>query len=70
MREDAVKSAIIDLMKEEPLPVLQIAYIYAKHFIMYGEDITKTWDTAIENVNMLEKAYRKGYYDALERSES
>ena len=36
---------------------------------MYGEDVTEKWMTATQNASALGKAYRKGYYDALQRQE-
>lgn len=65
--ENIKKQALIDLMKDLPLETLQIAYLYAKNYREYGEDVTKTWITATQNAGALEKAYRRGYYDALQR---
>ena len=62
------KQALIDLLKDMPIQTLQIAYLYAKNYSEYGEDVTRTWITATENSSALEKAYRKGYYDALENN--
>ena len=63
--ENIRKQALIDLLKDMPIQTLQIAYLYAKNYSEYGEDVTRTWVTATENSSALEKAYRKGYYDAL-----
>ena len=65
--ENVKKQALIDLMKDMPLSTLQIAFVYAKNFTKYGEDVTRTWLTATENASAMDKAYRKGYYDALHR---
>lgn len=65
--ENTRKQALIDLLKDMPIQTLQIAYLYAKNYTEYGEDVTKTWVTATQNAAALEKAYRKGYYDALQR---
>ena len=65
--ENVRKQALMDLLKDMPLQTLQIAYLYAKNYAEYGEDVTKTWTTATQNASALEKAYRKGYYDALQR---
>lgn len=61
------KQALLDLMEDMPLRTLQLAFLYAKNYAEYGEDVTRTWLTAVEQTNILEKAYRKGYYDALQR---
>ena len=65
--ENIRKQALIDLLKDMPIQTLQIAYLYAKNYSEYGEDVTRTWVTATQNASALEKAYRKGYYDALQR---
>lgn len=65
--ENVKRQALIDLMKDMPLSILQISFIYAKNYTEYGEDVTRTWLTVTENVGALEKAYRKGYYEALQR---
>ena len=65
--ENAKKQVLIDLMKDMPLSTLQIAFVYAKNYAEYGEDVTKTWLTVTENASALEKAYRKGYYEGLKR---
>lgn len=67
--ENVKKQALIDLMKDMPLPTLQIAFVYARNYAEYGEDVTRTWLTATQNASALEKAYKKGYYDALQRQE-
>jgi len=63
LAESRKKQEIIDLMKKMPIETLSIAYLYAKNYTEYGEDVTRTWLTAVENASSLEKAYRKGYYD-------
>lgn len=65
--ENIRKQALIDLLKDMPIQTLQIAYLYAKNYSEYGEDVTRTWVTATQNASALEGAYRKGYYDALKR---
>jgi IS5 family transposase len=47
--------------------VIATAYLHAINYTQYGEDVTEKWVTAIQNTSALEKAYRKGYYDALQR---
>lgn len=61
------KQELINLMKDMPLETLSIAYLYAKNYVEYGEDVTKTWNTVTQNTYALEKAYSKGYYDAMQR---
>ena len=57
------KQELIDLMKQMPIETLAIACLYAKNYKEYGADVTRTWLTATENASLLERAYRKGYYD-------
>ena len=52
------------VLSKEPIEVIETAYLYARTYVNYGEDITKAWDTATQNVAILEKAYSKGYVDA------
>ena len=61
------KETLLEELAKEDLQVLALAYVYAKNLQLYGEDVTKAICSATENVAMLEKAYRKGYYDALHR---
>ena len=65
--ENIKKQALLNLMKDMPLQTLQIAYVYAENYKEYGDDVTKTWNTATEQSSILAKAYRKGYHDALQR---
>lgn len=58
------KEALLKELAKEDLQVLALAYVYAKNLHMYGEDVTKTIYSAIQNVEMLNKAYHKGYCDA------
>lgn len=59
------RNALLEELAKEDLQVLALAYTYAKHLLMYGEDITKAISTATQNAAILDKAYRKGYYDAI-----
>ena len=61
------KEALLEELAKEDLQVLSLAYIHAKNLHMYGEDVTEKWLTATQNTSALEKAYRKGYYDAMQR---
>lgn len=56
-----------DEMLEMPPIVIATAYHYAINYVRYGEDVTEKWVTATQNARALEKAYRKGYHDALHK---
>lgn len=58
---------LIDELSKMPPMVIATAYLYAINYTSYGEDVTEKWLTAIQNASALEKAYRKGYHDAMER---
>lgn len=60
------KQMIEELSKMSPM-VIATAYLYALNCTRYGVDITEKWETAVQNASALEKAYRKGYHDALQR---
>lgn len=64
---EITKEKLLGLLSEEPIMVLLTAYLYAKNYVNYGEDVTKTWTNTVQNASALEKAYKKGYYDALQR---
>lgn len=59
------KQIMLDELSKEPEMVIATAYLYAKTYVTYGEDITKAWTTAAQQQTILEKAYNKGYADAL-----
>ena len=60
---------LIDELSKMPPMVIATAYLYAINYTLYGEDVTGKWVTAIQNTSALEKAYRKGYYDAMKSQE-
>ena len=59
------KEKLIELLSQEDTMVLSQAYLYAKKLTDYGVDISNKWVTVTQNASALEKAYSKGYYDAL-----
>ena len=58
---------LIDELSKMPPMVIATAYLHAINYTLYGADVTEKWVTATEQAVILEKAYRKGYYDALQR---
>ena len=60
-------NTLIDELSKMPPMVIATAYLHAINYTLYGEDVTEKWVTATQNASALEKAYRKGYYDALQR---
>ncbi len=64
--QDYEKKKLIEELSKMPPMVIATAYLYAINFTLYGEDVTKEWVTATQNASALERAYRKGYYDAIQ----
>lgn len=62
------KQILIDSLSKLSTQELQTAYLYAINYVKYGADVTKVWDTAIQNTCALERAYQKGYYDGLKQA--
>jgi len=65
--QDYESKKLIEELSKMPPMVIATAYLYAINYTLYGEDVTEKWITATQNASALEKAYRKGYYDALQR---
>ena len=61
------RKRLIDELSKMPPMVIATAYLYAINYTLYGENVTEKWITATQNASALEKAYNKGYYDALKR---
>lgn len=61
--EQDKKQIILDELSKEPLMVIETAYLYAKTFTRYGEDITKAWITAVQQTDILNKVYSHGFAD-------
>ena len=57
---------LIEALSKMPPMVIATAYLHAINYTMYGEDVTEKWLTATQNASALEKAFRRGYYDALD----
>lgn len=64
---DDKSKLLIDELSKMPPMVIATAYLHAIGYTRYGVDVTEKWVTATQNVAVLEKAYNKGYYDALQR---
>lgn len=69
IQEYESKRLLDELLKMPPM-VIATAYLHAINYTLYGEDVTEKWVTATQNASALEKAYSKGYYDALEENQA
>jgi len=65
--QESDSKQLLDDLSKMPLIVIATAYLYATNYTLYGEDVTEKWLTATQNASALEKAYQKGYHDAMER---
>ena len=62
--DDSVKQKLLDSLAEEPTMVLSTAYAYAKNYVMYGEDITKEWTTAVQQASVIQEVRQKAWVEA------
>lgn len=58
------KDTILEELSKTDTMLLCTAYLYAKNFTQYGEDVIHVWVTAVQQTVALEKAYRDGYETA------
>lgn len=65
--QDYESKQLIEELSKMPPMVIATAYLHAINYTLYGVDVTEKWLTATQNTSALEKAYQKGYYDALQR---
>ena len=65
--QDYNSKQLLDELSKMPPMVIATAYLYAINYTLYGEDVTEKWLTATRNACAFEKAYREGYYDALQK---
>ena len=61
------REAILKAFADMDTQKLALAFVYAQYYVDTGVDITIKWQTATEQSYALEKAYHKGYCDAMER---
>jgi len=59
------RKKLLDELSKMQTMVIATAYLHAINYTLYGEDVTEAWETATQNASALEKAYSKGYYDAM-----
>ena len=65
--EEERKEALIEEMKKERADIICLALMYAKNFEETGGDITRCTINAIQNIQYLEAAYKKGVDDTIAR---
>ena len=62
--DDDVKQKLLNSLAEEPTMVISTAYAYAKNYVMYGEDITKEWTTAVQQASVIQEVRQKAWVEA------
>ena len=72
--EKNVLAKAIEIVKQEAVQynndqINQLAMMYAKNLVQFGVDITKIWDTAIQQTAALNQAYIRGRQDERDRFE-
>ena len=46
-KEEYEKKLLIEALSNMPSKVIETAYLHAINYTLYGEDVTKKWETAI-----------------------
>lgn len=64
MIDDDIKQQLLDALAKEPPIVVSTAYVYAKNYVNYGEDIAKAWTTAVQQSSILQKARQQAWAEA------
>lgn len=59
------KDFMLKELENAPEMVLATAYLYAKNYCAYGEDITKAFVTATQQHAFIERVYMRAYEDAM-----
>lgn len=66
-KEEFERMMLIESLKTMPARVVATAYLYAMNYELYGEDVTKKWQTAVQNTASLQRAYLDGRRDEAQR---
>lgn len=60
-----IRDKLFDEFEKLPDAYVTLAYMYARGYQMCDTDITKAWTNAVQNNQIVETAYRRGYEDAV-----
>ena len=61
---DESREKMLKVLSESSDAVLSLAVMYAQGFEVSGRDVTKEWLNAVQNTQLIESIYRRGYEDA------
>jgi hypothetical protein len=64
LTNDDLKKHLLDKLSKEPTMMVSTAYIYAKNYVNYGEDVTKAWTTATQQASIIEKVKQQTWTKA------
>ena len=64
---ESTKFIIFEELLKYPDEVITLAVLYARHFVMYGADVTEKWQTAVVQAAALDQAYNQGIADEIKR---
>ena len=64
--EEEKRQEILNVLQQESLTVLSLAYNYAKGYEMCGADVTKQYENIGYNMAWVKQAYSKGFQAGLD----
>lgn len=67
-KQEYKSKQLLDELSKMPHMVIATAYLHAVNYTLYGADVTEKWATAVQQASALERAYQKGFHDAMERA--
>ena len=67
--DQTLKQAMLDELSKESAQVLEVAYIYAKNYVLYGIDVTKAWNTATEQSDILARVKMDSFYEGYRKGQ-
>lgn len=65
-----IKQALLDNLSKESPQVIETAYIYAKNYVLHGIDITKAWNTAAEQSDILTRVKMDSFYEGYRKGQA
>ena len=63
--EDEQKDELLAELRKESVSIINLAFMYAKMFAQTGEDITKKWQTAVQQASIIQRMFSEGYRKGL-----
>ena len=60
------KADLVKYLMQKDENVIKLAIAYAENLRLYGVDVTRAWETAVEQAFALHAAEKRGYYKCME----